>query len=376
MADIQEIYQKFLQQKCSKEEAEILINYFSDHANAEEIKQGIQEQLNQTTDEDISDSDLAAAHRNWLKLEAQIEQPLQVKSIRRYWKLAAACILLLVGGFAHYFINIDREYPVEAKNQYEFDFVPGGNKATLSLADGQSIELSEQHSGIISGDAITYSDGTPLTEAVVSELVLTTPRGGEYQVTLSDGTKVWLNAASSLTYPSHFTGSHRSVSLRGEAYFEVAKTEDKPFIIRTNEQSIEVLGTKFNVQAYEESVHERTTLVEGSVRVTAKSQNVILKPGQQAQLRGQNLTAKKVDVRDYMAWKDGKFSFDNKPFDEVMAEVGRWYDLKIIYQSSVPKVELIGDAYRDDRLDLVLEMLELSAVKFKLDKMKRELIIY
>lgn len=376
MADIYEIYQRFLQQKCSREEAVLLINYFNDKANAQEIQKCIQGQLDKASDDDISDTDVAAAHRNWLKLEAQIGQPVQVKAIRRYWSLAAACVLLLIAGFAHYFMQLERDYPVDAINRNEFDFVPGGNKATLYLADGQSIELSGQHAGIISGDAITYSDGTLLTGAVVSELKLTTPRGGEYQVTLSDGTKVWLNAASSLTYPSHFTDSRRTVTLHGEAYFEVAKNANKPFIVRTSEQSIVVLGTKFNVQAYEEAALVRTTLVEGSVQVTVKSQELILRPGQQAEVQGQNLQLKNVDVRDYIAWKDGRFSFDNKPFSEVMSEIGRWYDLKIIYKSAVPKVELIGDAYRDDRLDLVLGMLELSEVKFKLNKVNRELIIY
>lgn len=376
MPNIQEIYRKFLQQRCSSEEAELLADFLADKSNAAQIEQWLEQQLEQAQEFDVTPADKQAVHRNWQKLESTIRRPTPIKWLPRYWRAAVACMLFAVSGLSIYVLIIDRERDGAVITHQEPEIAPGGKKATLTLADGKSIALSDQHSGIVIGDAITYADGTAVAEADVSLVTLSTPRGGEYQVTLADGTKVWLNAASSLTYPSHFTGSHRGVSLRGEAYFEVAKTKDKPFIIRTGEQSIEVLGTKFNVQAYEESVHERTTLVEGSVRVTAKSQIVILKPGQQAQLRGQNLTAKKVNVGDYMAWKEGKFSFDNKPFDEVMAEVGRWYDLKIIYQSNVPKVELIGDAYRDDRLDLVLEMLELSAVKFKLNKMKRELIIY
>src|SRR3546814_828802 len=205
------------------------------------------------------------------------------------------------------------------------DAVPGSNKAILVMENGGTVDLSEAQEGIIIGNRITYTDGTPVAGSAnesVSQLVLITPKGGTYRVTLSDGTKVWLNSASTLKYPSQFAASERIVNLEGEAYFEVSK--GVPFKVLSHGQTVEVLGTQFNVSAYPEEQRVQTTLVEGAVQVAIENQSqpMRLQPGEQSTLINSRLKKSRADIASVIAWKEGLFHFNETELRAVM-QIGR-----------------------------------------------------
>lgn len=323
------------------------------------------------------------------------------------WKGVAAAILILTFLGSLYFIGNWSRHQT-AGDWASNDIGPGGNRATLVLTDGRTIDLSEEQSGIIIGDEnITYQDGASLTgisndgeqAEEISLLVLTTPKGGMYSVTLSDGTKVWLNAASTLKYPSRFDGNERVVELEGEAFFEVRKSENLkvrgagnphalsaqhktpiPFIVKTPKQVVEVLGTQFNISAYAEDAEVTTTLVEGSVKVAAEAPSVtrsgsyphdkdftMLRPNQQSIVRNGQIVRNDVDVYPYVSWKDGKFSFEGKTFSQVMNELARWYAIEVIYTGKIPEIEFFGGAYRSNNLSLVLRIIESADLQYALE---------
>lgn len=249
------------------------------------------------------------------------------------------------------------------------DVPPGTNKATLILADGRIINLSESESGIvIKDDQIVYLDElrevTDLPVNTVQQLVLAAPKGGTYQLTLSDGTRVWLNAGSTLTYPSGFDKRERLVELEGEAFFEVSKST-VPFRVRSAGQIVEVLGTTFNISAYPDEPATRTTLVEGSVQVMNSRANTTnrLVPGQQSTLQKNGvLNVKKVAIEQYIAWKDGLFYFQNTSFEDMMWQISKWYDVEVVYAKTIPSDTFTGTMSRNLSLMTVLELLNVSDV--------------
>ncbi len=299
----------------------------------------------------------------------------------------AAAILLLVAIGMLYFTtqNYYSENPVTVYN-----LQPGGNKAQLTLEDGRSIELSSQMDGIIVGDKLTYNNGTaiPLDQPeTVSMATLTTPRGGTYQITLPDGTKVWLNAASTLTYPSRFSEEERVVKLEGEAYFEVAKAYTKkakgkahnrlPFLVKTSNQVIEVLGTQFNVMAYSDETATKTTLIEGLVSLKTNKDHLKLVPGEQGILHNATFYKTVVDVNQQTAWKDSKFIFYETELQEAMKDLSRWYNLDVVYEGKIPIAHFYGEISRNDGLAEVLKILKVGGVKFRIEKIgeKNRLIV-
>lgn len=301
------------------------------------------------------------------------------------WIASTAAVLLLAGVWL-----FDKKVAAPSndhltQNIVKDSVVPGGNKAILVLADGSQVALDTEQHGIIVDGAIHYADGRSLDKKVdiveVQNLQLYVPRGGVYQVTLADGTQVWLNSDSRLKYPSRFSGTQRLVELEGEAFFKVNAVVDDnnkriPFVVRSKGQSIEVVGTQFNVNGYASQLFVKTTLVEGKVNVLTARGKLSLAPGQQAITEGQDTKIRSVNPQNFIAWKEGAFSFDEKSFEEVMAEIGRWYNLTIVYNGKVPDVELIGDAYRNENIKLVLQLLDASAIRYKLDISHRTLIIY
>jgi len=255
------------------------------------------------------------------------------------------------------------------------DLVPGSNKALITLSDGRVIELSEDQEGVILGQELTYGDGTliaQLNDAQVVDATIETPRGGQYQITLPDGTKVWLNAETKLTYPSRFAVEERRVELAGEAYFDVAglvvEGERVPFVVKTAQHEIEVLGTAFNVTAYEDDVDSRTTLVEGSVRLLSEEGEVFLNPGEQARCDMKGLSKSKVDVAPYIAWKDNEFVFDETELKDALKILSRWYDFDLNMNNVFPKTHLYGSISRTKNLTEVLKIMESSGLKFKIEK--------
>ncbi|SEL96943.1 FecR domain-containing protein [Parapedobacter koreensis] len=312
--------------------------------------------------------------------------------IWRRWLPYAAAILLVGFGGVYYFQTIipsaknqtaDKDGSTTESAQH---ILPGGNKATLTLADGRIVELSSDHAGIVVGDKLSYDDGTALLDekpasgqdvgSKPDDLVLTTPKGGQYQLTLPDGSRVWLNAASTLKYPIKFTGSQREVELIGEAYFEIVKRTNQsglvPFVVRTADQEVEVLGTQFNVAAYEDEAETRTTLVEGSVKVRQSANGVAGKgtalkliPGEESVLTPLGIHARKANLTASIAWKSGIFAFEDIPFDQMMKQIARWYDIEVVYEGKVPKEQFIGKMGRDVNLQVLINFFRDSGINLR-----------
>jgi len=243
--------------------------------------------------------------------------------------------------------------------------------AVLSLADGRAIALDSLQDGITVGaEAISYdSGGTPVVlfgdeTSPVEQLTLSTPKGSTYAVTLPDGSKVWLNAATKLRYPSRFAGAERKVYLEGEAYFSVKKGS-LPFRVASKGQLVEVLGTAFNLSAYGDDGESRTTLVEGSLRITARAGDVLLRPGQQAVTRGDALEVRPVDPTPFTAWKDGLFYFERTSPQDAIAQLARWYDLGVVYEGKVSAEGIFGSIDRKKPLASVLKAFEKSGLSFR-----------
>lgn len=299
--------------------------------------------------------------------------------IRKNWQYAAAVFILAVGAGVFY-LNMpsgDSSKPTDPVLAGKEEILPGSNKAVLKIGDSV-INLDNNKTGIVSaGNTIAYNDGEKIAESN-KMITLSTPRGGQFQAVLPDGTKVWLNAASSLEFPSKFSGEERTVKVSGEVYFEVAQNQQAPFIVTAGNTNVQVLGTSFNINAYDEERAVRTTLINGSVRVSPTAMNsrtVVLKPGQQAvsSNNGEITGIFSPELSSIMAWKNGFFSFDNADIETVMRQLERWYDIKVQYRGAIPTVKLNGELDRQIALTDVLRYL--SRLNIKYEREGRTIII-
>jgi ferric-dicitrate binding protein FerR (iron transport regulator) len=290
---------------------------------------------------------------------------------------AAAAVLILIGA-GYLWFNNKSEIP--GRQQAHHDIAPGKNSATLTLANGQKIVLTSD----VKGELATES-GVSITKTADGQLIyeikdqqnadpkavnqLSTTRGESYQLRLPDGTLVWLNAASSITYPVSFSNTtSREVKLAGEAYFEVVKDKKRPFLVSTAHQHIRVLGTEFNVNAYPDEPEIKTTLLEGSIKLSLEegSQNRILKPGEQATLSGTQLSVSTVDVEQAVDWKNGDFIFQSEPLNALMRRVSRWYNVEVIYANGVDKEgTFTGKVSRNKPVSVLLKALQSAGLKFE-----------
>ncbi|MBN8879847.1 MAG: FecR domain-containing protein [Sphingobacteriales bacterium] len=299
----------------------------------------------------------------------------------KYAGIAAVLLVACIGAF--YYYRQDKAQTLTSAN-----VLPGGNKAILTLANGIRINLSDAANGLLAkqqgitiaktadGQLVYTAVGNPDGKPSDQINVITTPKGGQYQVLLPDGTKVWLNAASTLSYTPNIGLQHRRiVKLSGEAYFEVAKGRNRyvPFIVETAMQQVEVLGTHFNVNSYDDNGNTLTTLLEGRVKVSAASQlqSAILLPGQQSMLNILKLTVKEVDTSVVTAWKNGLIKFRGADLQSIMQQIGRWYDLDIAYHGDVTEQRFTGGISRKSNLDAVLKILEQGGVNFELQQTKK-----
>lgn len=296
-------------------------------------------------------------------------------------KIAAAAVLILALGL-YWWSGIRQKnqmaYKVEPAQQT--DIAPGGNKAMLTLGDGSVISLDSAANGALASQGSTsitkskkgelvYNAGQGLDAAVVFNTV-TTPKGGQYHIVLPDGTKVWLNAASSLRFPTSFKGKERRVEISGEVYFEVAHNKKMPFIVKTAETEVAVLGTHFNVMAYPDEKVLKTTLLEGSVRVKRADKSVMLAPGQQARLKSGTDNIRivdEVDMEKEMAWKNGYFQFKDDNLENIMRQISRWYDVDVRYEGNPGKETFTGRLPRNGNVSKVFKILSLSGVKFRIE---------
>lgn len=301
----------------------------------------------------------------------------------------AAIILLTITTGIYFYSNrniIEPEHfaEIDVKN----DIAPGYNKAILTLADGSRISLDDAANGLLASQgntAITKTENGQIVyeknnidkskfmsdRSVINKIQ--TPKGGKYQIRLPDGSKVWLNSASTLSYPTTFAGNERKVQLEGEAYFEISPNKSVPFRVQSGNQIVEVLGTHFNINSYDDEDYVKTTLLEGSVRVILNSKaNVVsntklLKPGEQSLTKSSNsgIRIENADIEKAVAWKNGYFRFRNTPIREIMREIERWYDVELVYEGKMPTDEFTGFISNDVKISAVLKIMEESGgVKF------------
>ncbi|WP_316749706.1 FecR family protein [Pedobacter gandavensis] len=358
--EVPDLLKKYLAGNCSAEEQGMLETWYLKQEEA-----GLPEISQEKKDEQLEE--IWAFLQNKLDLPAA-QHPITNSAIRSLWpKMAAvAAMVLITCSIGFYYYNLPDKISAVPQEKISHTLPGSKNKAMLTLADGRTIALDEVSNGEIAKQA-----GVTITKAKDGSLVYTgkaqksaynkiaTPIGGQYQISLPDGTKVWLNAASTLSYPADFTGDKRAVRLLGEAYFEVKKNKKMPFVVYTKGQEIEVLGTHFNVDAYEEESQTKTTLLEGSVAVklVGSAAKALLKPGEQAVFESGHLDVSAIDVAEVMAWKEGYFLFQDEDIHAIMRKIARWYDVEIAYAANISSKKIGGNISRDKSLETVLKTL-------------------
>ena len=364
--EAEELLDKYANGNCTEEELSILHTWY----------------LEQSLDAlEISAEEVEMAKQKvWNSLpihETSVSRTVKLFPSKLIKRIAVAAVAVLSLSLGYYFIQ---------KNQWNLDkpiakheqILPGGNKAVLTLADGTTVDLNHVQNGLLS-----QSNGTNIVKAADGKIVynnnasetksvawntLSIPAGGYYNIILSDGTVVWLNAKSSLKYPTEFTGKERIVELNGEGYFEVAHRNNQPFKVITEHQTVEVLGTHFNINAYPDEQSTTTTLLEGSVKVSASGIQKILSPNQQARLKDGSISVTPCNAENTIDWVNNDFIFDNEDLSSIMRKISRWYNVEVSYPSHLANLEFTGSISRSKNITQVLKIMELTGmVNFKVE---------
>jgi transmembrane sensor len=312
------------------------------------------------------------------------DEPDRSRGITWLWpKLVAAALVIGFGVYWWAGVSGSEELAAQQEKAVKVqlaDIPPGGNKAILTLGDGSNITLDSAGNGLLASQGgtsvkqrgkgqLVYESGRNAESAPVFNTV-TTPRGGQFHIVLPDGTGVWLNAASSLRFPTAFTGKQRDVEITGEVYFEVAHNKQMPFVVKNGATEITVLGTHFNVMAYDDEKIMRTTLLEGAVKVKRGAREALLTPGQQARIgtaTGSLGVVDDVDTEKELSWKNGYFQFENESLESIMRQVSRWYDVQVRYEGNSRGENFTGRLPRNANVSGVLKILALSGVKFRIE---------
>ncbi|TCC96997.1 DUF4974 domain-containing protein [Pedobacter hiemivivus] len=392
MNDISTLFSKYMNDGCTTVEIKLLMQHFTELNSEAELRGAIAIELEKDTKEEVDETELDL---RMLQIYDQLkpnliqvsQQNTILRPIRNYFKYSIAAAILVVFSVALYFYNFDHGQPTQSglTTQHQgADVNPGGNKAILTLADGSKISLTDAGNGELAKQAgiiVTKTKDGQLVYEISKENraateiaynTISTPAGGQYQINLPDGTTVWLNASSTLKYPTAFVKDKRKVVLTGEAYFEVAKNPNQPFVVSTNgagkAQEVTVLGTHFNINSYQNEEATKTTLLEGAVKVSTSLQgNVTLKPGQQAILES-TLKVMDVDVTQAIDWKNGNFYFNDENIESIMRKLARWYDIDVVYSGNIPNINFGGEISRSKKLSEVLKVLETTkTIHFKIE---------
>lgn len=377
------LFKKYLANDCTPEEAAELIDIMRSGTKNPLIETLIRQHLDNETPEEFLYQ--AEARQIFQRLDLKdAADKATGKSFwisRSYLKVAAATVIIIGASVFTYTLLSPAKRNMAAGKVIQ-DVAPGGNRATLFLSSGKQVDLNSLQIGNIAEEGGTIikksADGqlayfiTENSNSPNAVNTVKTPKGGQYQVILPDGSKVWLNAASSITYPASFSSGGRHVLLTGEGYFEIKtiiKNNKKvPFIVESGKQKIEVLGTRFNVNAYDDEKGIKTTLIEGKVKVTTENETVILKPNQEFNLQPEGISTKKVDAETAIDWTNGDFIFAEENVKSVMRKIARWYNVEVVYDTDIPAENLSGQISRNRNLSDVLRMLELSGdTKFRIE---------
>lgn len=395
----QSLIEKFTKNTCTKEEFDQLLKL----VEQEEDEEGLTEELRKHWEMAGNENKNSAIdwEKKFSSLLTEVKEDIKVLPLYankgKTWPMkwaAAASILLLFSVGGYFMFNGRNDTPVEISKtdekprQQTNDVSPGGNKAMLTLADGSIINLDSAKNGTLTrqgnikiikdedGQLLYYVDQENSTIAGYN--TISTPRGGKYEIVLSDGTKVWLNAASSLKFPASFNGKIRDVTLTGEGYFEVSKNVSMPFHVKVNDMTVEVLGTHFNINAYNDENSIATTLLEGSVKVikegsaNSEAKTLLLEPGEQADLakNGKFKINRNINMEEVIAWKDDNFEFNNTAISVILRQASRWYDVELDYKGPVPSRRFTGKISRNVNLNQLIDMLQYTGVNMKIENKK------
>ena len=392
---IRELFGRYLQNQCTREEIKVLLRHFNTGENEALLKTLVRQQLEEEEELETSVNP-QLLHQVFEKVkqtiatsgdeEKTIISPAQK---RAWWRVAAAAsVLVLIA--TTILVLADRKQTgkataMEQKNPAK-EIAPGRSNAVLTLGDGSMIVLDSAANGDLAQQGaakifklngqIAYNKTGETTDLAPVYNSLSTAKGNQYQLILSDGTRVWLNAASSLRFPTAFNGKERRVEVSGEAYLEVAKDPTKPFKVSIRSATgktgeIEVLGTHFNINAYDDEAGVKTTLLEGAVKVQNSKSTKRLVPGQQAELTTKGITINSgIDVSQVVAWKEGYFWFNNTDLSSLMRQVARWYDVDVVFEGKASADAFSGKIARSVPLQKLLKVLELNDVKLRLEGRK------
>lgn len=386
------LVEKFFSNKCTEEEKYELMKWanIASESELEDFLHYSWKNLDTILEmpEEMSQRILASVFTK----DEEVEEILKEETSSKFWKIsyrmaATITIIFSVGLFAWFQYNTvhlrNENRLVQVKEFEKNDILPGTNKAILTFDDGSKVILDTSKNGNLAKQGATnilkpekgqlvYQSNKATSNRPMYNTV-TTPNGGQYQIVLSDGTKVWMNAASSLRFPMVFVGKERKVEMTGEVYFEVAKNAKMPFKVISNGQEVEVLGTHFNVMAYQNEKAIKTTLLEGSVKVTKDNHSAVLQPGQQSKVGFTNgifRTLNEVSLDEELAWKNGNFQFNNTSLETIMRQLERWYDVEVQYIGKVPDEHFTGKLPRNTNLSNVLKILSMSDIQFKIEGKK------
>ena len=365
MNKAKELLEKYKTGNCTPEEILLLQKWFH-HLHEDELSE-------------LTEADLRKAQN---ELRQKMTSLTRKSSVAILWPriiIAAAILIVISIGTFFYRNYIDESNTKHAISGVKNDISPGGNIAFLTLADGRKISLTDAKNGQLaeqSGIKINKTADGQLEYTIsnsdnssqsISYNTIETPAGGQYQINLPDGSKVWLNSASSLRYPVRFVGKERRVEISGEAYFEVAHNSRMPFKVANASQTVEVLGTHFNIMAYPDETSTKTTLLQGSVKIIKENKSKIISPGQQTRVKDGNIDVVDVDVNEATAWKDGYFMFKSEDIQSIMRQISRWYNLEVTYQGNFPEKVFGGKISRSRNVSEVLEILESTgSIHFKI----------
>ncbi|MGE7776553.1 FecR family protein [Chitinophaga sp. NPDC101104] len=385
-----ELFERYLDKTAGPEDREALAALALAAENEEKVKELIQQSWEKTGDaEDMSEAAAAAMLSGILRHEGSqvITQTAKIARFRILRRIAIAASVLVITGVALWIWMLRPAGPQSDEMAGLRDVqAPGAVKAMITLANGQRIALDSAANGLLAkqGDVdvlrddngdIRFADNGPAEDEVTYN-TLSNPRGSKVAIIrLADGTRVWLNSASSLRFFSGVGKGERKVELNGEAYFEVAKDPAHRFVVNSGTTTTEVLGTHFNVNSYNDEPAARVTLLEGSVKVKQGQASAVLQPGQQAQVTAR-IDVRAADTDAAVAWKNGIFHFQDQPLPTVLKQVARWYDIQIVYEKGVPDITFFGEIESNVSLAQMLHLLERSGVRFTMDIQKRQLIIH
>lgn len=380
---LKELFSKYLAGQASASELSQLLDYFQEENDTEQLRYLILDELEKEQELPVTAAQQAVLGRVSVALYDHVQQ--SRRKIRKlYWSVSTAAAILLCVGVWIGLREVDLKDGLVDTEQLAI--LPGEDKATLVLEDGSVIALDgntdiEGKESLVfkdSGGMLTFSTASLPAQDQGETRTVRTPKGGQFAVVLADGTKVWLNAESSITFPTQFNQKIRQVDITGEAYFEVAKQEDKPFLVHTRQQTVKVLGTHFNINAYPERGRVQTSLLEGRVAVLAGGRQIYLHPGEMSlwdEKKGGLDVEKIIGIENLLAWKDGMFSFDNSNITEIMQMLSRWYDIDVTFEKAdYSDCVFDGMVPKKENIEQVLKILSVSQ-QLQFDVKGRKVIV-